>query len=59
MVKPAVARVQEERMAALRVLLPRFRERMRLYDGAAEFPTANFDDLKDAGFFEDVEPARA
>lgn len=49
MVDTTVSRTQAERLAALRPLLPRFRERMQRYDRPAEFPRENFDDLHDAG----------
>jgi alkylation response protein AidB-like acyl-CoA dehydrogenase len=42
------SRTQAERLDALARLLPLFRERQRLYDGPAEFPGANFQDLRGA-----------
>ena len=43
-----VERTQAERVEAIRPLLPKFRERMRMYDEAAEFPVANFEDLRES-----------
>lgn len=40
---------QAERLQRLETLLPRFRERRRMYDDAAEFPAANFAELREAG----------
>lgn len=40
---------QAERLARLDALLPLFRERRRMYDDAAEFPAANFVELREAG----------
>lgn len=49
MTTASAARTQEERLAILRPLLVGFRERQRLYDEPAEFPAANFEDLRRAG----------
>ncbi|MGH7708369.1 MAG: acyl-CoA dehydrogenase family protein, partial [Vulcanimicrobiaceae bacterium] len=46
----AAPKTQVARLAALAPLLPGFRDRQRLYDDAAAFPTANFEDLRAAGF---------
>lgn len=40
---------QQERLAALEPLLPRFRERRREYDEQAAFPSENFAELRAAG----------
>lgn len=42
-------RTQQERLAALEPLLPKFRERRRRYDDGAAFPSENFADLRRAG----------
>jgi alkylation response protein AidB-like acyl-CoA dehydrogenase len=44
-----VSAEQADRLARLEPLLPRFRERRRMYDDAAEFPAANFADLRAVG----------
>jgi alkylation response protein AidB-like acyl-CoA dehydrogenase len=44
----ATPRTQEERLQIIDELAEGFRERRRIYDAAADFPAANFDELREA-----------